>query len=228
MTNIKIWFISDTHGNHDQMEVPKDIDLVIHTGDSTNYWDEYRNKYEYDKFLEWYFNLNIPLKLYIPGNHDSYIYKYEKICKKEFERLGIKILINEYTELAGLKIYGSPMTPTFGNWHYMCDRAKINKYWVNIPENIDILATHGPPKKILDLSHNRDAMLEYCGDQALFNNVLRIKPKIHCFGHIHNSEGCVNQGERVYEGINFINSSCVTDNKWGKITSNGIIKELII
>lgn len=223
---METWFISDTHGNHSQLAVPKNIDLVIHSGDATNYKAWYDNQSEYEDFKEWYFNLPIKYKIFIPGNHDSYIYKYEKDCKKEFSKLGINMLINEFIEIEGLKIYGSPQTPTFGEWFYMTDRAKIYKYWEQIPVDTNILVTHGPPKGILDLSHNRIRQLEYCGDNALFNKVMELKPQIHCFGHIHNSNGCYNQGERLYEGINFINASCVTDSKRGEITSSGIIKEI--
>lgn len=223
---MKIWFISDTHGNHDKLEIPEGIDLVVHSGDATNYWDVYRNEPEFFSFLDWYDNLKIPNKIFVPGNHDSFIYKYEKQCRNLFSMRNIIMLVGEYVDVEGLKICGNPMTPTFGNWFYMTDRAKIYKHWELIPTDTDILVTHGPPKHILDLSHDAIGRLEHCGDSSLFKKVLEIKPKIHCFGHIHNSNGCYNQGERIYEGINFINASCVTDCKMGKITSHGIIKEI--
>ena len=222
----KIWFISDTHACHSQLTVPKNIDLVIHSGDESNYWDQHRNHSEYQDFKEWYFNLPIKHKVFVPGNHSSYIFHNEKEVRKDFKKLGIHFLNKDSVEIEGLKLYGDPTTPIFGNWWHMSKREKLFNRWQLIPEDTDILITHGPPKRILDLSHNREGKLEYCGDQSLFNRVLEIKPKIHCFGHIHNSNGCYNQGERFYEGINFINASCVTDGKMGEITSNGIIKEI--
>ena len=41
---MKILHISDTHGFHNLLTIPKDIDMVIHSGDSTNYKDLYKNE----------------------------------------------------------------------------------------------------------------------------------------------------------------------------------------
>lgn len=222
---MKIWFISDTHGNHNKLIVPR-VDLVIHTGDATNWHDQFRNHHEFVNFFHWFIGLDIKHKVYVPGNHDAFINKNERQCKILFEGHNIHLLINEGVEIEGIKIWGSPITPTFGDWHYMCSRDKIIKYWNEIPENLDVLATHGPPKGILDLSISRQHKLEYCGDNALFNAVMKVKPKIHSFGHIHNSNGCLNQGVRIFNDINFINASCCTDGDMYNVSSNGIIKEL--
>jgi Icc-related predicted phosphoesterase len=108
----------------------------------------------------------------------------------------------------------------------MKGRDKLDKYWEAVPESTDILVTHGPPKGILDLSRDRQGILEYCGDRALLrHSVLRIKPFYHIFGHVHNYEDCINQGTRIWEGITFINASVVTDSKFGELSSSGIIIE---
>jgi hypothetical protein len=48
-----------------------------------------------------------------------------------------------------LTIYGSPMTPQYGNWVFQYRR--IRDVWRDtIPDGTDILLTHGPPRGHLD------------------------------------------------------------------------------
>ena len=68
----------------------------------------------------------------------------------------------------------------------MAEEDQLELLWETIPEDVDILITHGPPKSILDFSlHQR----ENCGSKSLLNKVLELRPKYHIFGHIHESRG---------------------------------------
>lgn len=223
---MKIWAISDTHAQHRSLKIPDNIDTVIHAGDSTNYYDWLKNQPEFEDFLDWFKNLPIKNKVLIAGNHDCWATKKYNVDR--VKELGIHYLEHEYLELEGKLIFGSPYTPNFGTWHFMKDRSKLGKYWESLNDKIDILVTHGPPKTILDLSHNIMHQLEYCGDGALFKAVLRNKPKYHIFGHIHDSEDCYNKGTRNYNNETiFMNVSCVTDGKFNQGTSsNGQIFEI--
>ena len=128
-----------------------------------------------------------------------------------------------------MKIYGSPQTPSFGmGWAFNKKRDKMHEHWQKIPEDVDIIVTHGPPKGILDLSHDRDNQLERCGDEALRKRIIQIKPRLVCFGHIHNNEDIVNAGTMKLSNYDtvFSNGSVVTDGKFGKLSSNGNIFEL--
>ena len=111
----------------------------------------------------------------------------------------------------------------------MKDRAKLDAHWSHVPEDIDVFIVHGPPKGILDLSYSREGKLEYCGCKSLRNHILnRIKPKLVCFGHIHNFEDIINAGTTklsAYDTI-FSNGSVVTDRKFGILSSNGNILEI--
>ena len=57
-----------------------------------------------------------------------------------------------------------------------------------IPNNIDILITHGPPKGILGTCS--DGFDAGCSDLSyeIWN---RVKPKVHLFGHIHEGYGAL-------------------------------------
>lgn len=227
---IKIWHISDTHGMHDGLIVPDQsnpdtrVDMVIHSGDASSQRDISHNAGEMGAFLTWYGQLPIEHKIFVAGNHDGSV--AHKIHSKEsMAALGITYLESEAVEIAGLKIYGSPWTPTFGDWSFMTGRSVIYRKWQQIPEDTDILITHGPPLGILDTTERRDNVWDLCGDSALLTVVLKIKPKLMCFGHIHNCGKIINAGTRTIFGQDtiFSNGVIAEDGKWGKIVSNGNI-----
>ena len=225
---MKIWHISDTHGFHNQLQVPEGIDLVIHTGDCSNHIDPYVNEPEVRKFIEWYEQVPIPNKIYISGNHDTSIER-NLVKASDFISRGIHLLNHDWMDVNGIKIFGSPYTPTFGRWAFMKSRETINRVWEQIPEGMDIVGVHGPCKGILDLSYNRQNILEFCGDNALRKHILdRVKPKYFLSGHIHNFEDIINTGCRYLPdyGITFSNAAGVTDRQFDKgITYNGNIFE---
>lgn len=212
--------ISDTHGLHRDLRLEEGITTIIHSGDSTNSKDPIKNQQEFESFLLWYANIYVKNKVLIAGNHDWWATKKYNVDKVKDH--GIIYLDHEEELVDGKLIFGSPYVPTFGDWFFMKDRGKLGKTWESLYEGIDILVTHGPPKMILDLSHDKNHTLEYCGDGALFKKVMKIQPKYHLFGHIHNSEGCYNQGFRRIDNIVFSNAACVTDGRFDKgLTSQG-------
>jgi len=86
--------------------------------------------------------------------------------------------------------------------------------WSLIPSDTDVLITHGPPYGILDQCHYWDPYfgIDYnrnvhIGCRDLLNELKRIKPKVHIFGHIHESYGQMRQDD-----ITFINASHMTGN----------------
>tara|TARA_Y100000034_G_scaffold76378_1_gene91762 strand:- start:19038 stop:19763 length:726 start_codon:yes stop_codon:yes gene_type:complete len=224
----RIWHISDTHTYQEQIIVPENIDIVLHSGDATNWQDPYRNEPEMWKFLEWFSSLEIPNKVFVAGNHDTSI-ESGLVKADRIRDYGITYLFNDSVEIGGFKIWGSPHTPTFGEgWAFMRARNKIHKVWEQIPDDTDIIVTHGPPKGILDLTWDRNNVLDTCGCSALLKRILAIEPKLVCFGHIHNTKDIYNAGTKQITGLNtiFSNGSCVNDGKWGIITSHGNVIEL--
>ena len=221
---IKCWAISDTHGKHRDLNIPN-VDMVIHGGDSTNHKNIIPNEVEFRDFIDWYSKIDIRHKVLIAGNHDAWATKL--YLKEMVEEADIIYLEHELHNVGGISIFGSPYTPNFGDWYFMKDRGKLDKWWQEIPENIDILVTHGPPIGILDLSRDRFNNLEFCGDKALARHVQRIKPKFHIFGHIHDYEDCLNHGMMIRNGTIFMNVSSVEDGKFkDPIKHHGIIFEI--
>jgi Icc-related predicted phosphoesterase len=225
---MKIWHISDTHGYHDLLVVPEGIDLVIHSGDCSNPRDPYNNEPEVRDFIDWYKELPIKNKIYVAGNHDTSIER-RLVTAIDFEDNGIIYLENDYVTICGVKIFGSPHTPQFGQWAFMKDRTKLERFWrLAIHEPCDIIVVHGPPKGCLDKSYDRNNNMESCGDKSLLNLVLEMQPAYMLFGHIHNCKDIINAGMLQLSGYKtwFSNGSVVTDGKFGKLTSNGNIFEI--
>ncbi len=67
-----------------------------------------------------------------------------------------------------------------------------------IPEDADVLITHGPPHEILDLTPNGDS----AGCEELRKTIEKLRLKAHIFGHIHSGYGTIEKF-----GVKFINAS---------------------
>lgn len=216
---MNILHISDTHGFHKQFPMSRfeNIDVVVHSGDCSNYRDVGRNANEVLDFIDWYKEIPVKNKIYVAGNHDTSIEK-RLVTPAQFAQAGITYLENAGTTIDGVKFWGSPHTPTFGDWAFMKKRETINRIWEKVPLNTEVFIVHGPPKGIRDLSHDRDGVLEFCGDGSLYKAILNIQPKLMLFGHIHNSPGCYNQGvsKNDYPQTIFSNAACVEDGRFDK------------
>jgi Icc-related predicted phosphoesterase len=226
---VKIWHISDTHTYEDQLTVPEGIDMVIFSGDAGNNRSPYTNEHEVRTFLLWFSSLDIKYKVMIAGNHDSSI-EAKLITKRQLDKdYGIIYLEDSSVEIEGLKLWGSPWTPDFGHWSFNRKRDKLHKLWSSIPDDTDIVITHGPPKGILDLSMDRAGNLEFCGCSAFSKRLVELQPVLSLFGHIHNFKGHTNAGVTKLSKNKTIysNGSVVTDGKFGFLSSNGNIFEII-
>lgn len=212
---MKIWHISDTHGFHKQLIIPKDIDVVAFTGDESNNIDPNLNHNEFLLFVNWFSKLDIKHKLFIPGNHSSFIFHNRKTANEILKTNGITMLDKTSITIDGLKFYGDPIVPRYKNWVYMADREKMNKHWQLIPEDTDILMTHTPPKGILDLTENINHQLEQTGCSALRKRIQKLPNiKVHLFGHIHNNQDIVNIGSRKLDHVIYLNGASVKDGRF--------------
>jgi predicted phosphodiesterase len=144
---MKIWHISDTHTYHGLLKVPEGIDMVIHSGDATNPRDPYASEQEMLNFISWFGSLPIKHKVFVAGNHDLCIER-NLVTKIDFMKNGIVYLENDYAEVEGIKIWGSPFTPTFGEgWAFNKKRSALHDVWKHIPDDVDIVVVHGHLKE---------------------------------------------------------------------------------
>ncbi|MAG25635.1 metallophosphoesterase [Candidatus Pacearchaeota archaeon] len=194
---MKIVLISDTHLLHDQMkhDIP-DGDVLVHCGDGLNTG----SADDFWKFKLWFNSLPHKNKIYVPGNHDEFFEKVLSTTRSEMP--DVHILVDQEVVIERVKFYGSPWTPTFFDWYFMQDEEDLPKYWDNIPDDTDILLTHGPPRNFLDMNEEG----EHCGSESLRKRVFEVSPKYHVFGHIHE----MGSGSEEVDGIKFINASICT------------------
>jgi Icc-related predicted phosphoesterase len=205
--------ISDTHNRSMKISIP-DGDVLIHAGDFTNS-GTVSNTRDFNDFL-----LALPHrhKVVIAGNHDitfepSY---YEKNWRRFHSKkqscvdaraqlTNCTYLEDEAVIIEGIKIYGSPWQPEFCEWAFNLDRGvPLREKWDLIPDDTDILVTHGPPRGHGGLcSSGIDAGCE----ELLGALEGRIQPKYHVFGHVHEGYGVTTNGNSV-----FINASTCSFN----------------
>jgi hypothetical protein len=194
-----------------------DVDCVIHAGDEANPANPLLNYIHARDFLEWWSAIDLP-KYFCPGNHSTAVSHGAIVYPG--------MVINESVDIGGLNAYFSPYTPAWGDsWAFMVRRNRIGVAWDMIPDNTDILVTHGPPKGVLDITRDRDSgHLIQVGCSALRKRVRAIKPKLHVFGHIHDERGISNYGIYERDGVRYVNCS-VCDIK-GNWKHEGIIVEV--
>lgn len=199
---MKIVIISDTHTMHkgleNKFELPN-ADTIIHCGDITGLGTEHTVR----EFLKWFNNLNqYKYKIFIAGNHD-WLFEISPTLAKDVveEYENIIYLEDNGVKLDGIKFWGTPVSKPFLNWAFNRPEEKLEQHWKAIPDDTDILITHSAPYKIMDYGPITD---HNTGSPSLYREVIeRIKPTIHCFGHIHNGYGIYNHES----GVKFINAS---------------------
>lgn len=208
--------IADLHGHFPKLEGG---DLLIVAGDLTA-TDTIE---EHLIFCDWLLKQNYKKIVWIAGNHDN---RYQFYSLKGFflstdnrNKNHISYLCDSGTEFEGLKIWGSPWTKTFEGMNpdckaFTCDtEEELDSKFSLIPDNTDILITHGPAYGIFDTVQKYPQDIpESCGSKSLLNwmkNKWKIfdSLKINIFGHIHEhggKTGSINM-------IQFINASIMNE-----------------
>ena len=210
---MRISIISDTHTKHGLIPLT-DLpggDLLIHAGDIMN---SGYNKNDILDFCTWFHSLEqYDKKIFIAGNHDRMFENHpegvEELLNIYFD---IDYLQDEAYDLYDLdtdistKIYGSPWQPEFYSWAFNLPKNGIELAgkWEAIPDNTDILITHGPAFGTLDTVAGRP--WDNLGCELLAERIEVIKPKIHVCGHIHSGYGYV-----FKNGTHFFNAAVLDE-----------------
>jgi Icc-related predicted phosphoesterase len=188
---MKFVAISDTHNKHKELPVLPEGDVLLHAGDFTSrgYGKEIQ------AFGEWLNEQPFEYKVLIAGNHDI---MFQRDPLQAIELLkeacpDVIYLNQEAVVIDGIKIWGEPRQPAFGHgWAFNVDRRWIKSTcWDKVPEDTDILLTHGPPYGYGDkVERIFDDETDYhvgCQKQAdlLFNSNISYT----VCGHIHEAAG---------------------------------------
>jgi Icc-related predicted phosphoesterase len=196
---MKVVVFSDTHGRHRNIIAMPPGDVLVFCGDMCN-----RETFtEVANFSEWFSSHPHPHKIVVAGNHDSPL--KDATMRSVFRDDGIVYLEDEEIVIDGIKFYGSPFTPLFYNWSFMLpERELYSAKWRHIPEDTNVLLTHGPPAGTLDKNYN----MQNCGSVSLRKRITQLKDlKFHCFGHIHEGYGTYEDSDSgiTYHNVSILN-----------------------
>ena len=212
---MKILAMSDTHGKHAQ--IPKDwmppADVLVHAGDISNVG----RMVEIIDFLDWFSKQPYEHKIFIAGNHDwGFQENYDVMTRIVRDYGNIIYLEDSEVVIGGVKFYGSPWQPEFCNWAFNLPRGeKLQAKWDRIPEDTDVLITHGPPRNILDFVSQGSRGSENVGCANLEDTVLTKLPilKLNIFGHVHSSAGMLIKKNKLFVNAAVLNEQYNVANK---------------
>jgi Icc-related predicted phosphoesterase len=204
---MKLVFISDTHTRHhgrlnrllSEILQKSPDSVLVHCGDFSSRGKESEVK----DFLEWLNRQKFRRKIIIAGNHDFIFERTPDLARELLDRFPeIDYLEDSGLEIDGIKFWGSPVQPRFFDWAFNRDED-IVEHWNLIPQDTDVLITHGPPYGILDWSKGDRKSV---GCPRLLEKIDSLSLKIHAFGHIHEDFGIMD-GPGLLARTKFINAS---------------------
>ena len=184
---ITIVGIADTHMSHEDVKVPPG-DILVVAGDFSGHG----TLQDIAVFNTWLGTLPHEHKLVVAGNHD---------LAAEHNCLAVRSIFTNATYLdeesatvRGIKFYGCPWTPEFFDWAFMYPRdgRMGQRIWQRVPEDTNVLITHGPPTGA-SISRVKDSYSRpgrECGCGLLRVRILELpnlKASFH--GHIHSGHG---------------------------------------
>jgi predicted phosphohydrolase len=187
LKHLRLVCISDTHNKIDQIRIPNG-DVFIHCGDAVIYLTSGRDLVRFNQFVG---QLPHRYKLFISGNHCICLDPTRPDLSRQILS-NMTYLQDELIEIEGVRIYGTPWRPKRGFIYpaeaFGYDPKLIRSdIWSHIPEDIDILLTHGPPYSVRDYHPLTDELI---GCPGLLDEVVtRVRPRIHLFGHMHECRG---------------------------------------
>jgi len=197
---MRIVCISDTHGKHDAVLVPPG-DVLIHSGDFST--GPERSVVAFNNFLA---TLPHPHKIVIAGNHDQLL---EREPDKKNLITNATYLVDERIDIDGVVFYGSPYTMKFHGAFQVSKGEEATRKFDSIPNETDILITHGPPHFIGD----RTWTMVNAGSSELALKIKQVKPLVHLFGHIHEGYGIYHESETMFVNASIANFAYRSWNK---------------
>lgn len=186
---LRIVAMSDMHGLlPDPTELPK-CDLLLIGGDicpTLNHRINYQEAWLDAEFRRWLHLVPADAVVGVAGNHD-FIFQLNPY---RVPKLPWTYLQDSGLNYKGLRIWGTPWTPTFGDWAFGLPDVNpqgvgLHVPYDQIPEGTDVVICHGPPFGFGDQTISG----ENVGSRTLLSRLDVVKPKLVVFGHIHEGQG---------------------------------------
>lgn len=193
---VRVVCMSDLHHKYKQLfEIP-DGDILLIAGDLTLRGEGH----ELSAFNDWLGQQTHKHKVIIPGNHDLTFESNWEWAEAHVPEADA--ILNQTTyEAEGLKIYGEPRQPWFHDWAFNVARPDMKKVWDKVPEDTDIVLTHGPPWGVGDLCRNGHVG---CVHQREY--IIKHEPRLVVCGHIHEGYGLYQLGKTLVANASTCNS----------------------
>jgi Icc-related predicted phosphoesterase len=189
---MRIVTVADTHLRHRELHVPEG-DVFVHAGDLCRSG----HLRELAIALDWIAELPHRRKVVVAGNHD-WAFVRERRQALALLDAGVDYLEDTGVEIGGVQFWGSPWQPEFCGWAFNLPRGPaLAERWALVPDGADVLVTHGPPRRIGDLTG--DGRREGCDD--LLARVREVNPRLHVFGHIHEDTGAWQIGPTWFSNV---------------------------
>ncbi len=185
--------LADTHLFHGDLQIPEG-DILLHAGDLTRGG----SLAELTTAAEFLRQQPHPHKIVIAGNHERCLEDQPEAARALLQ--GLDYLQDSGLERCGLRFWGSPWQPAYNDWAFNLPRgARLAEKWALIPEGVDVLVTHGPPRGFGDSvgtwrgSEALQRARAGCAD--LLARVREVRPMLHVYGHIHQGRGSWREGD---------------------------------
>lgn len=192
---MKVTVISDTHNRHAEFGRLRG-DVLIHCGDMLDLFD--RSPDDLKRVDDWFGEQEFDLILCTGGNHDLLL--EDRVLQGLAPFSNATYLQDRKHVHSGVTFYGAPWVPKLKGHAFYKGDNELREKWSQIPTDVDVLITHTPPLSRLDMSSRGIAL----GCPHLAAATTRVRPKLHCFGHVHNGAGIEESNGTV-----FVNASSV-------------------
>jgi hypothetical protein len=193
---MKVVSISDIHG-HLEVKIPK-ADVLVIGGDIVppsmtfgGHDIDAQADWILKEFKDWCNKQPVKDIIVVAGNHDE-VFQHGKnkiwgigVNPHDCDDTPWHYLQDSSIIIDHVKFYGTPWQPWFHSWAFNLPQGDDGSAVFDmIPADTDVLITHSPPRGKGDQVGDRE-----CGSHSLLDNVYRVKPKLHVYGHIHWSAG---------------------------------------
>ncbi|HEY5236216.1 MAG TPA: metallophosphoesterase [Rhabdochlamydiaceae bacterium] len=207
---MKIVCVSDPHCQLNKIAIP-DGDVLVCTGDLTyqgTVQETSKELFELSKHRARFKEI-----IFVEGNHDWLGQRNPSLMDQMCKDNGIILLRDSGTTIEGIRFYGSPWQPEFGQWAFNLPRGRaLREKWALIPDDTQVLLTHSPPMGILDIVERFNHQtcnydLEHVGCADLNSRIQDLKElQLHVFGHLH-----LGAGNKKIGNTMFVNASVCTE-----------------
>jgi Icc-related predicted phosphoesterase len=203
---MKIVAISDLHGT--LPEIPP-CDLLLIGGDlcpRPNHREVFQAQWLDTEFRRWLDSLgHVRRVVGIAGNHDFVFHYRPTLVPGD---LNWTYLQDRLVEIEGLRIWGTPWQPIYHDWAFNATDEQRQRLWAQIPEPLDVLLVHGPPRGYGDAVQRGSGRVEQTGCPYLLQRIRQIRPELVIFGHIHEGRGQWQLGPTTLANV------CILDIKY--------------